>query len=85
MYEGYTRLIIVYLTHLLLVQSYFPSRNIAFAWGRGLVQALIVMAMHAPSEYSKAISTIFSWLYTGTLALWVGVQLAIILKKHGGL
>ena len=84
MYEGYTRLIIVYLTHLFFVPL-VPSTNIAFAWGRGLLQSLFVMAMHAPSEYSKATSYLVSVIYAGMLALWVGVQVAIIIKQSGGL
>jgi hypothetical protein len=84
MYEGYTRLLIVYLTHLFFV-GFMPSTNIAYAWTRGLAQSLIVMFMHVPSEYSKAISTIVSWMYYGILVLWAGIQAAIIIKKYGGL
>jgi hypothetical protein len=43
------------------------------------------MFMHVPSEYSKAISTIVSWMYYGILVLWAGIQAAIIIKKYGGL
>lgn len=84
MYEGYTRLIIVYLTHLFFVPL-IPSTNIGLAWGRGLLQSLIVMAMHGPSEYSKTTAEGVSWAYVGMVALWISVQLAIVIKEYGGL
>jgi hypothetical protein len=84
MYEGYTRLLIVYLTHLFFVPL-MPSTNIGFAWGRGLLQSLVVMAMHAPSGYSKTASTISEYVYYGMLALWGLIQGGIVIQKYGGL
>jgi hypothetical protein len=48
MYEGWTRVLIVFLTHMPTV-FFIPAPGI-FSWARGLLQAGLVLALHAASE-----------------------------------
>jgi hypothetical protein len=83
MYEGLTRLLIVYLTHPGIVLSISPSPPallgrvsfvaVLWAWLRGLWQASWVMVMHSFSEGKRA--TLASWVYWGVLfmSMWLSV------------
>jgi hypothetical protein len=73
MYEGWTRLLIVFLTHPGIMLT-IPATGFLMQWGRGLWQASWVMVMHSFSEGSK--SQLASWTYVGALLAWGYVQIA---------
>lgn len=60
MYEGWTRLLIVYLTHPGVLIP-IPGHSL-WSWARGLWQASWVMVMHSYSEGTKA--------YLASLVYW---------------
>lgn len=69
MYEGWTRLLLVFLTHPGILISQ-PATGIGFLWLRGLLQAGVVVAMHAASEGKwKDIVGYAYWALFGTWAL----------------
>ena len=73
MYEGWTRLLIVFLTHPGILLTLNAS-GAGLSWLRGLWQASWVMVLHSFSEGAK--SRLASWAYVGLLALWGYVQIA---------
>lgn len=77
MYEGWTRLLIVFLTHpgILVTQ---PATGFGFLWGRGLLQASVVLAMHGASEGKWR--DIVGYGYWGVLAMWVYIKVAVASK-----
>jgi hypothetical protein len=68
MYEGWTRLLIVFLTHVLIVGA-LPSSGILFSILRGLVQASAVVTLHLASETTLAVVT--EYLYWAAFVFWV--------------
>jgi hypothetical protein len=80
MYTGWIRLLIVFLSHIIIVPL-IPGDSMAYAWGRGLLQATTVMIMHSFSEGSALRSTFVSYLYIAALAMWVGIKANIALKQ----
>ena len=77
MYDGWTALVIVFLTH--LATMYLPSSGIVFSWMRGLFQAGIVLAMHSTSEGKPTTSIAFELLYWAILGLWAWIKIKIAL------
>jgi hypothetical protein len=77
MYEGWTRLIFVFLTHPGIVVNP-PATGIGFLWLRGLLQASIVLIMHSASETKWKL--LMEYAYWGAFALWfyIKVQLALV-------
>lgn len=73
MYEGWTRLLIVFLTHPGIVLT-ITARGFLMQWARGLWQASWVMVLHSFSEGAK--SQLASWAYVGVLLAWAYVQIA---------
>jgi hypothetical protein len=75
MYEGWTRLLIVFLTHPgVLVPIPAPQ---LWSWVRGLWQASWVMVMHSFSEGNKsALASMVYWILLGVMAY---IQVAIAL------
>lgn len=78
MYEGWTRLLIVFLTHPGILVS-MPASGIMMLWGRGLLQAGIVLAMHGASE--TKMSQIIQYLYWGALLFWAWIKVEIADKS----
>jgi hypothetical protein len=77
MYEGWTALLIVFLTHPgILVPIPAPG---AWAWVRGLWQASWVMVLHSFSEGTSNI--LASMVYWMILLVWAYVYVAISLAK----
>lgn len=52
MYEGWTRLLIVYLTHPGVLIP-IPAKGVVWSWARGLWQASWVMILHSFSEGTR--------------------------------
>jgi hypothetical protein len=77
MYEGWTRLLIVYLTHPGVILP-IPAPGM-YSWLRGLWQASWVMVMHSFSEGTKNLFA--SMVYWGVLFGTVYIQVAIALAK----
>lgn len=77
MYEGWTRLVFVFLTHPGIVAD-VPATGIGFLWLRGILQASIVLGMHGASETKW--KQLMEYVYWGALALWfyIKVQLALV-------
>jgi hypothetical protein len=78
MYEGWTRLLIVFLTYPGIVISQ-PATGILFLWGRGLIQASIVLAMHSASETKQ--KQLVEYVYWAVLVAWVYIKVQLALKK----
>lgn len=77
MYEGWTRLLIVFLTHPgVLVPIPAPA---LWSWIRGLWQASWVMVMHSFSEGNK--NLLASMVYWGILFTMAYIQVAIALAQ----
>lgn len=68
MYEGWTRLLIVFLTHVLIV-GFLPSSGIIFAILRGLLQAGAVVTLHLASETTQRIFG--EYAYWAALVFWI--------------
>ena len=68
MYEGWTRLLIVFLTHVIIV-GYLPSSGILFSILRGLLQAFAVVTLHSASE--TTFKTLIEYTYWAALVFWV--------------
>jgi hypothetical protein len=78
MYEGWTRLLIVYLTHPgVLVPIPAPGM---YSWIRGLWQASWVMVMHSFSEGTK--NLLAAVVYWGLVFIMVYIQVAIAVAKN---
>jgi len=77
MYEGWTRLLIVFLTHPGVLFP-IPAPGM-YSWIRGLWQASWVMVMHSFSEGNK--NLIASIVYWGILFTMLYIQVAIALAK----
>ncbi len=77
MYEGWTRLLIVFLTHPGIIIP-IPAPGM-FSWLRGIWQASWVTVMHTYSEGSR--SFIASMVYWGVLFMMVYIQAAIALAE----
>lgn len=77
MYEGWTRLLIVFLTHPGVLVP-IPSIGM-MAWIRGLWQASWVMVMHSFSEGDK--NYLASMTYWIVLCVMAYIQIAIELAK----
>ena len=75
MYEGLTRLLIVFLTHPGILVS-IPANGIAFSWLRGLLQASLVLVLHIASDTSSSVLVqYFYWLFfLGWV--WLKVEMA---------
>jgi hypothetical protein len=67
MYQGWTRLLIVFLTHQLIV-GFLPSSGILFSYLRAILQAVLVLFMHGASEGKWNVLT--EYLYWAAFALW---------------
>ncbi len=76
MYEGWTRLLIVYLTHPGVVLP-IPVTGVLYLWVRGLWQATWVMILHSFSEGKW--SQLASMAYWAVLIVMAYVQVAITL------
>jgi hypothetical protein len=77
MYEGWTRLLIVYLTHPgVLIPIPAPGM---YSWIRGLWQASWVMVMHSFSEGTK--NLLAALVYWTVVFVMVYIQVAIALAK----
>ena len=77
MYEGWTRLLIIFLTHPgVLVPIPAPGM---WSWIRGLWQASWVMVMHSFSEGTK--NTLAALVYWALLFMMVYIQVALALAK----
>jgi hypothetical protein len=62
MYQGWTRLLIVYLTHPGVLVP-IPGKGL-WSWARGLWQASWVMVMHSFSEGSRSlIASLVYWFF----------------------
>lgn len=77
MYEGYTRLLIVFLTHLLVV-GLVPAPGFLYSWARGVLQASVVLIMHSFSEGVR--SAVVQYAYWGALLLWIYIKVQLALK-----
>lgn len=75
MYEGWTRLLIVFLTHPGVLVP-IPATAL-WTWIRGLWQASWVMVMHSFSEGEK--STLAAMVYWIILGVMAYIQVAIAL------
>ena len=75
MYEGWTRLLIVFLTHPGVLVP-IPATGVLYQWARGLWQASWVMILHSFSESSswKQLAEMAYWL---VLFVMVYIQVAI--------
>jgi hypothetical protein len=78
MYEGWTRLLIVFLTHPGVILP-IPVTGPLFLWARGLFQASLVMTMHSFSEGSR--SFLAEMVYWGILFIMVYIQAAVALAQ----
>lgn len=78
MYEGWTRLLIVFLTHPGVILP-IPAPGVVYQWIRGLWQASWVMVMHSFSEGNKA--TLASLVYWGILFAMAYIQVAIAMAQ----
>lgn len=76
MYEGWTRLLIVFLTHPGVILP-IPVTGPLYLWARGLWQAGWVMLLHSFSEGNK--SMLAALVYWMVLLMMVYVQAAIAL------
>jgi len=78
MYEGWTRLLIVFLTHPGVLIP-IPVEGL-WTWGRGLWQASWVLILHSFSENSK-------WAELARMSYWlvlfamVHIQVAIVMAQ----
>ena len=77
MYEGWTRLLIVYLTHPGVILP-IPVTGM-WTWIRGLWQASWVMVMHSFSEGNK--NQLASLVYWAVLLIMAYIQVAIALAQ----
>jgi hypothetical protein len=77
MYEGWTRLLIVYLTHPGVILP-IPAPGM-WSWIRGLWQASWVMVMHSFSEGNK--NVLASIVYWAVLIIMAYIQVAILLAQ----
>lgn len=76
MYEGWTRLLIVFLTHPGVLVP-IPVTGVLYIWARGAFQAVVVAAMHGFSEGRfRLLSEIIYWILLVVMAY---VQVAIAL------
>lgn len=77
MYEGWTRLLIIFLTHPgVLVPIPAPGM---WSWIRGIWQASWVMVMHSFSEGTK--NMLAALVYWSVLFMMVYIQVALALAK----
>ena len=77
MYEGWTRLLIVFLTHPGIVLS-VPAEGL-WTWVRGLWQAAWVMVLHSFSEGKW--NQLASIVYWAVLVVTAYLQVAIAMAK----
>lgn len=77
MYQGWTRLLIIFLTHPGVLVP-IPVTGV-LSWMRGLWQASFVMVMHSFSEGTS--NFLAQMVYWGILFTMVYVQAAIALAK----
>ena len=77
MYEGWTRLLIVFLTHPGVLIP-IPATAL-WTWIRGLWQASWVMVMHSFSEGNK--NTLAEMVYWVILGIMAYIQVAIALAE----
>ena len=77
MYEGWTALVLVFVTH--LATMYLPATGIIFSWLRGLFQAGLVLAMHSTSEGKPSTSMAFEIFYWAILGLWAWIKIKMAL------
>ena len=68
MYEGWTRLLIVYFTHVLIV-GFIPATGIIAAFGRGLLQASAAIIMHTFSD--TGLKVLVEYAYWGAVVFWI--------------
>lgn len=78
MYEGWTRLLIVYLTHPGVVVP-IPVTGVIYLWARGLWQAMWVSILHSFSEGNK--SQLASIVYWMILIMTAYFQVAIAMAQ----
>lgn len=78
MYEGWTRLLIVFLTHPGVLLP-IPVTGVLYLWARGLWQASWVMILHSFSEGSK--NKLAEMVYWGVLIAMAYMQVAIALAQ----
>ena len=77
MYEGWTRLLIVFLTHPGVLIP-IPAEGL-FTWARGLWQASWVLILHSFSEGNK--NQLASMVYWVVLIVMAYIQVAIALAQ----
>jgi hypothetical protein len=78
MYTGWTRLLIVFLTHPGVIVS-VPASGMLMLWGRGLLQASVVLAMHSASE--TKMSQLVQYLYWAALLMWTWIKVEVADKS----
>jgi hypothetical protein len=78
MYQGWTRLLIVFLTHPGILMD-VPATGIMFLWARGLLQAAIVLVLHLGSE--GKMSQIIQYAYWLVLMGWAWIKVEIADKS----
>ena len=79
MYEGWTRLLIVYLTHPGVILP-LPASSPIMQYLRGLWQAAWVMVLHSFSDGSKSyMAQMFYWIVF-LAQVYVKVQIALVSK-----
>jgi hypothetical protein len=78
MYKGYTRLLIVFLTHPGILMSIGTS-GLLSSWGRGAGQAALVLFMHSFSEGRSSTPVMF--IYWLIFAAWMYIKVRVILAK----
>jgi hypothetical protein len=77
MYEGWTRLLIVFLTHPGVLVP-FPAEGL-YTWARGFFQATVALIMHSFSDGNK--NQIASMVYWVILIVMAYIQVAIALSQ----
>jgi hypothetical protein len=78
MYQGWTRLLIVFLTHPGILLD-VPATGILMQWGRGLLQAAIVLVLHLGSE--GQMSLMIQYVYWFVLLGWIWIKVEIADKS----
>ena len=78
MYEGLTRLLIIFFTHPGILVS-IPATGMGYSWARGLFQAAMVLVLHSPSEGKVSFSYTMQVVYWMILGIWLYVKSLLIL------
>jgi hypothetical protein len=71
MYEGWTRHLIVYITHLGILAT-VPVTGVLYLWARGLLHASVVVGLHGFSEGK--------WRQLAEMVYWMVLVVATYLQ-----